>query len=389
MNKGGIMDKIGFTGSFDPLTNGHLWVIEEALNFAEEVIVFIAVNRSKKPMFSIDERVILIQASTSHLEGRVKVISVAGDYTAQVAKEEYDCDYLIRGIRNAGDFDYESLIQQTNRDVLGGAKTIFVFPPRDLDSVSSSFVKSLVGPVGWHYYVEEFLPSAVINFWVEKEIEKISSAILNEKMTFVDVTNQDSISKTIQNLLKMYSDESRSYHSKSHLLYMLQNIPEEENSLNYIALLLSIFAHDCIMKEENGVSAEERSARYLESILKSSSSDLAAQCVRATEYLYNPDVDKIITLNKEAKILVSLDLAILGSNQAIYKKYAEKVRQEYLKYPEKDYISGRIKALKHLCSIAQDNKLIPYKPLIPLNEKAFKNMSQEIKQLEDKYNNLI
>lgn len=378
------MKRIGFTGSFDPLTKGHLWVIEEALNFAEEVIVFIAVNSSKNPMFSIDERVNLIKASTNHLKGRVKVISVAGDYTAQVAKEEYDCEYLIRGIRNAGDFDYESLIQQTNRDVLGGAKTIFVFPPRDLDSVSSSFVKSLVGPVGWHYYVEEFLPSAVIDFWVEKEIERIYTSVLSERMTCLDNHNKFEILKTIKNLLNMYSGEKRSYHSKSHLLYMLQNIPKNDDKLNYIALLLGIFAHDCIMEQTDGLSAEECSARYLESVLVTSSTDLAAKCVRATEYLSNPNVSQIIASNKEAQVLVSLDLAILGSNQAIYKKYAEKVRQEYLKYPEREYIAGRIKALKHLCSIAQDDKLIPYEDLIHLNEKALKNMLQEIKQLEEK-----
>lgn len=385
------MKRIGFTGSFDPLTKGHLWVIEEALNFAEEVIVFIAVNSSKKPMFSIDERVSLIQASTSHLEGRVKVISVAGDYTAQVAKEEYDCDYLIRGIRNAGDFDYESLIQQTNRDVLGGAKTIFVFPPRDLDSVSSSFVKSLVGPVGWHYYVEEFLPSAVIDFWVEKEIQSLANNFLNiKKMNIIEEANLLEINKILGKLLNMYSGENRSYHSKSHLLYMLQNISKEELDINYSSLLLSIFAHDCIMDAKDGVSAEERSAQYIEKMIVTVSSDVAndilraASAVRATEYLSNPDAGKYLTQYDEAKILVSLDLAILGSNQAIYKKYAEKVRQEYLKYPEKDYIAGRIKALTHLCSIAQDNKLIPYTPLAHLNEKALKNMSQEIKQLETK-----
>ncbi len=72
---------------------------------------------------------------------------VQGDYTARAAKR-HGIDYLIRGIRNTADFDYENLIQRANVDVLHGAKTIFVMPPRDLGSVSSSFVRGVTGAGG-------------------------------------------------------------------------------------------------------------------------------------------------------------------------------------------------------------------------------------------------
>lgn len=378
------MKRIGFTGSFDPLTKGHLWVIEEALNVAEEVLVFVAVNNSKKPMFTIDERIALITASTQHLNGKVTVIAVEGNYTAQVAKEEYDCEYLIRGIRNAGDFDYESLIQQTNRDVLGGAKTIFVFPPRDLDSVSSSFVKSLMGPVGWHYYVEEFLPPAVIQYWINKEITRIisPSQYVEDNMKL----NSHEFMKKFNHLLEMYESPSRIYHSKAHILYMLQllnTITLNSSYANMLGVITSILAHDCIMEDSSDESAEELSAKYLEGLgVPHIGINSIADAVRATAYLSNHELLKKIELNDYAKILVSLDLAILGSNGMIYRKYTEKVRKEYSRFSDMEYFNGRITALEKLIKFSESGSLIPLAELKDLNNRAIVNMKNEIKELK-------
>lgn len=138
------MKKIAFSGTLDPITNGHLWVIQEARALADEVVVFISENPVKKPQFSALERKDIIERSVAECGwDNVSVVIVKGDYTARAAKR-HGIEYLVRGIRNTSDFDYENLIQQTNVDVLDGAKTIFVMPPRDLGSVSSSFVLSLI-----------------------------------------------------------------------------------------------------------------------------------------------------------------------------------------------------------------------------------------------------
>lgn len=385
------MQKIGFSGSFDPLTKGHLWVIEEALNIADEVIVFLAINGSKTPKFTLEERVAMIEKSTNHLNGRVKVITVKSEYVAQVAKENYGCDYLIRGIRNAGDFDYESLIQQTNRDVLGGAKTIFVFPPRDLDSVSSSFVKSLVGPVGWHYYVEDFLPKAVIEYWIQKELNAIKAEILkvddSKSMSFgVHSGNENMLNKILNDLASMYEDENRHYHDKGHLLYMLQLALHHKKitmkEVSAMDLLQAIFAHDCIMKDESDVSAEELSARHFEGLgVPLINADSIAQAIRATEYLSNPDVAGYLTLNPIAKVLVSLDLAILGSNKAVYDKYKAKVRMEYSHVSPISYIQGREMALTKLIEMAKKGNLISLAGFEEINKKAIQNMTDEMNSL--------
>ena len=123
------MEKIVFAGSFDPLTNGHLWVIEQGLEVANKVVVFVAENIAKKTMFSAIERKKMIEDSCKHKEfkDRVEVMVIRNEYVAKKAIQ-IGATHLIRGIRSPNDFDYEELIQKTNTDVLGGAKTLFVLP---------------------------------------------------------------------------------------------------------------------------------------------------------------------------------------------------------------------------------------------------------------------
>jgi pantetheine-phosphate adenylyltransferase len=167
------MEKIVFAGSFDPLTNGHLWVIQEGLEIAQKVCVFVAENNNKKTMFSAIDRKTMIEESCNAkgFKDRVEVIVVNNEYVANKAIQ-IGASHLIRGIRSSNDFDYEGLIQKTNADILGGAKTVFVMPPRDLESVSSSFVKTLVGPVGWHWHVKQFLPLPVYKRFLEDFVSK-------------------------------------------------------------------------------------------------------------------------------------------------------------------------------------------------------------------------
>ena len=102
------MEKIVFAGSFDPLTNGHLWVIQEGLNIAKEVIVFVAENNAKKTMFSAQECLEMIQKTCSALPNgnRISVMIINNEYTARKAIQ-IGATHLIRGIRSSGDFDYD------------------------------------------------------------------------------------------------------------------------------------------------------------------------------------------------------------------------------------------------------------------------------------------
>lgn len=364
------MEKIVFAGSFDPLTNGHLWVIQEGLEIAKKVAVFVAENASKKTMFTAEERKKMIEESCAFrgFGNRVEVTIVSNEY---VAKKAYQvgASHLIRGIRSAMDFDYEELIQKTNVDVLGGAKTVFVMPPRDLESVSSSFVKSLMGPVGWHWHVKEFLPYPVYKKVVEDFITKVAkSNIEHEKL-------DDFLKLVFAN----YSQENRHYHNLEHIAHCLQEMiwlqKNSDEQVNYDQLCAAILAHDIVYGAKKEVSDEVLSAELLIQTLGEKFKP-AYKMVVSTQHF----IDKK-RYTKEEKIMRSIDLTILAQDKKIYKKYAKNVRKEYSYVEQSVYIEHRKKALEKLIN---DEKLFEYEKFSHYEQLAKKNLKKELEELKEK-----
>lgn len=101
-----------FPGSFDPMTNGHLDTVQRASQLFDKVIVAVMTNTAKKPLFSSNERVALIEAATADLPN-VSVVAQAGKLTVDFA-HEMDAKFIIRGLRNANDLAYEADIARVN-----------------------------------------------------------------------------------------------------------------------------------------------------------------------------------------------------------------------------------------------------------------------------------
>jgi pantetheine-phosphate adenylyltransferase len=342
------MKKIAFAGTFDPITNGHLWVIEEALNIAEEVVVIIAVNNTKKPLFDEITRKVMIEQAIKKLPNheRVSVKVLKNEYVAQAAIVNFGCDYLIRGIRSALDFDYETLIQKTNTDILCGAKTIFVMPPRDLESVSSSFVKALVGPVGWHWNIQEFVPEFVYRHWVQKYIKEVALSFCQDSKIVDFVTE----------ITSFYSDEGRYYHNMDHLAHCMQELEwlslnTNQSQEDLKNLCIALLGHDVIYGENmEGHSDEELSAEWTQAwalnkeLLNEEQAQTVKELIEKTQYL-----SKKLTLDTNLeKLMCSIDLAVLGKNKKVYDKYKTNIRKEYQQVPDAVYSAGRINALKKL-----------------------------------------
>ncbi|MBQ0079221.1 MAG: pantetheine-phosphate adenylyltransferase [Eubacterium sp.] len=131
-----------FTGSFDPLTNGHLNLIERASVIFDEVTVAIVVNFSKKSMFTLEERTEMIEETVAHL-GNVKVDKCAGLLADYVNKNGFNV--IIRGLRNGTDFDYELQMQQMNDWLLNdGIESVFLMTDPKYGFVSSSLMKEVL-----------------------------------------------------------------------------------------------------------------------------------------------------------------------------------------------------------------------------------------------------
>lgn len=364
------MKKIAFTGSFDPITKGHLWVVQEGLEIAEKVVLMIAVNPSKKYMFSEQERKDMIFKSLVEygIEDRVEIVLSKNEYVAQSARD-FGCDYLIRGIRSFVDFDYESLIQKANTEVLGGAKTIFVMPPRDLESVSSSFIKNLLGPVGWHWNIKKFITNAVYDALIKNYL----TTCVN-KYTGLNLTPKEQ-TDFIEKVLNEY--EGRPYHNIDHIVHCFQELEwflsnaEKDHNINIQDVGLAIIAHDIVYGAKQNQLDEELSAQWLDNYLKRIGQERKSviDIVLSTAHLSG----KYKVDSPEKELMTSIDLAILGQPENIYKKYSDSVRKEYSFVNDNDYIDGRIKAISFLMG----HKLFLNETFKKYEEKAKSNMEKE------------
>ena len=148
-----------YAGSFDPPTNGHMWVVEQGAQLFDELIVVIGQNPSKKGNWPVEERVAILAECCAHLPN-VQVRRFDGRYLVRVAAE-LGAKYLLRGVRNATDFAYEQTIRNVNSDLEPSVETIFVMTPREIAEISSSTVRGMVGFEGWQDVVKRFVPLPV------------------------------------------------------------------------------------------------------------------------------------------------------------------------------------------------------------------------------------
>jgi pantetheine-phosphate adenylyltransferase len=158
------MKRAVYAGSFDPPTNGHMFMIQEGAALFDELVVAIGVNPDKKSTFSLDERLELLRQATRQWKN-VRVDSFANKYLVKYAAS-VQARYVLRGIRNANDFEYEKGMRHMNQGFEPTVTTLFLVPPRDLAEISSSFVKGLVGPEGWHEIVQDLVPAPVMTAMV-------------------------------------------------------------------------------------------------------------------------------------------------------------------------------------------------------------------------------
>lgn len=154
------------SGSFDPITKGHLYVIEQARKMADEVIVLVANNPDKRYRFTLAQRRDIIARSVEEELGQDEGISVQelphGQFTARVA-HQLGASLVVRGLRNVVDFEYEHSQQVINATLEPEVTTVFLMPPTHLIAVSSSAIKSMVGIEGWEELAENHLPLAALN----------------------------------------------------------------------------------------------------------------------------------------------------------------------------------------------------------------------------------
>lgn len=162
LRNGGLM-KVGiYPGSFDPITKGHLDIIERAAGVVDELVIGVLDNSEKSPLFTVDERVDLIREAVSHLTN-VRAESFHG-LTVDFAKQ-CNAHILVRGLRAVTDFEYELQIAQMNHKMNDSLDTIFFTTSVEYSYLSSSIVKEIAR---YHGDISPFVPQNVVNAVYDK-----------------------------------------------------------------------------------------------------------------------------------------------------------------------------------------------------------------------------
>lgn len=135
-----MQQRIIYPGSFDPITNGHLNIIKRATNVFDEVIVAVFRNPAKEPLFSMEERVELLETSTENMD-KVKVDSFTG-LTMNYVKSQNACA-ILRGLRAVSDFEGEFQMASMNKELDGDIETVFLMTDSKYAFLSSSVIKEV------------------------------------------------------------------------------------------------------------------------------------------------------------------------------------------------------------------------------------------------------
>jgi len=134
------MNRAVFPGSFDPITLGHSDIIERGSKLFDELIIAIGINADKKYMFSLEQRKQFIEEAFKN-NPKIKVVTYSG-LTIDFCKEN-NVDYILRGLRNPADFEFEKAIAHTNRH-LSSIETVFLLTAARTSYISSSIVRDVI-----------------------------------------------------------------------------------------------------------------------------------------------------------------------------------------------------------------------------------------------------
>jgi pantetheine-phosphate adenylyltransferase len=129
-----------YPGMFDPVHNGHVDVIQRSLQIFDELIVAVVANPAKQPLFSMKERLEMIDEATSELSN-FRIVAFDGLLIDLVARERADC--IVRGIRAVSDFEYECQMALMNRKLRSTVETVFLMPHEKYTYISSRLIKEV------------------------------------------------------------------------------------------------------------------------------------------------------------------------------------------------------------------------------------------------------
>jgi pantetheine-phosphate adenylyltransferase len=366
--------KAVYAASLDPITNGHINVIERMAPLYDELVVLVAVDTRKTYTFTHEERVEMTKAAVSHISN-ITVDVCIGHYVVKHA-DSIDAQVIIRGLRNFKDLEDEQTLAEENRKICPHIETIWVPCLPNLMHVSSSMVKGHVGiDPGWEEQVARSVPTAVVTKLKEKFI---LGKARRHWATLMAVLGNPKESETVfKDLLALYNETHRGYHNLEHIVAMLDEL-EQINESDPV-VILAIWFHDAIYNPKSKDNEEQSAKLAKKEILKiglpSTLGDQVSSLVMATKHTAVPTVHA-------SQVLSDLDLMILGKSEKEFDAYEVGIRKEYDWVSQSDFNAGRSKILQSFL----DRPSIYSTELFRdrYESAARKNLERSIRQLMEK-----
>lgn len=166
-------ERVGlYPGTFDPITNGHLDIVERAAaHLVDRLIIAVAINVGKSPIFSFDERVAMVEEQTAPMAKKYGITIEARGVQGLLVETAMECgaNMLIRGLRAVSDFDYEFQMASMNRQLEDKVETVFLMASERYLFIASSLVKEICQLGG---DIDQFVPSKVAKAMRAKYAEK-------------------------------------------------------------------------------------------------------------------------------------------------------------------------------------------------------------------------
>ncbi len=151
-----------YAGSFDPPTKGHVWMMEQGAALFDELVVTLAVNPDKKSFMSAELRQSLLESIIKDLGGNVRLAVVSDGFLIDFA-HKCNASFLLRGIRNTIDFEYERSMARMNAHMEDDIQSVFLMAPSEFEQISSTTVRGFIGVQGWERWAAECVPSVVFD----------------------------------------------------------------------------------------------------------------------------------------------------------------------------------------------------------------------------------
>ncbi len=316
-----------YAGSFDMLTSGHVWVINQALAIFDKLYIAIGTNPGKKTAFALYERIAMIKAAFPN-EPKIEVVSFENQFLVNFCKNN-SIDIMVRGIRNVADLEYETQVLYINEKINKNIKSVYFIPPTELAGVSSSMVKGLIGFPEWQFVVEGLVPKV--------NMPTISSWHYGPRFR----NSMHGINYNYPEIAKLYCAPGRYYHTLQHIEEMMSEISLNVN-LNMFdwrrkAMMTAALYHDIVYSPLAKDNEEKSVEMYLEMTKDNMTSPEEIRFVTSLI---------LATKNHEAEdlmqnLFIDADLAILAAPRDRFNEYERQIRAEYSMAPDVLYNKGR------------------------------------------------